>query len=72
MNELVLDKEAHQTNRRRIFWAALGMMISYTAATIYDLEWMPEAESILTAQYLALSRLVGVLTLRCVIRVRID
>ena len=72
MNELVPDKEAYQTNRRHIFWAALGMLICYTAATIYDLEGMYEADSILTAQYLALSRLVGVLTLRCVIRVRID
>ena len=72
MNELVLDKEAYQTNRRRIFWAALGMMISYTAATIYDLERMSEADSIRTAQYLALSRLGAVHTLRCVIRVRID
>ena len=59
MNELVPDKEAYQTNRRRMCWAALGMMIACTAATIYDPEWMAEADSILMAQYLAPSGLVG-------------
>ena len=59
MNETISDKEAYQTNRRRMCWAALGMMIACTAATIYDLARMPEADSILMAQYLALSGLVG-------------
>ena len=53
------DKEAYQTNRRRMCWAALGMMIACTAATIYDPVRMYEADSILMAQYLALSGLVG-------------
>ena len=38
---------------------ALGMMIACTAATIYDPVRMSEADSILMAQYLALSGLVG-------------
>jgi hypothetical protein len=52
-------KEVYQTNRRRMCWAALGMMIACTAATIYDPVRMYEADSILMAQYLALSGLVG-------------
>ena len=59
MNETIPDKEAHQTNHRRMCWAALGMMIACTAATIYDPVRMFEADSILMAQYLALSGLVG-------------
>ena len=60
MNETIPDKEVYQTNRRRMCWAALGMMmIACTAATIYDPLRMSEADSILMAQYLALSGLVG-------------
>ena len=63
MNETIPDKEVYQTNRRRMCWAALGMMIACTAActaaTIYDPVRMSEADSILMAQYLALSGLVG-------------
>ena len=50
MNETIPDKEAYQTNRRRMCWAALGMMIACTAATIYDPARMSEADSILMAQ----------------------
>ena len=59
MNETIPDKEAYQTNRRRMYWAALGIMIACTIATIYDPVRMSEADSILMAQYLALSNLVG-------------
>ena len=59
MNEKIPDKEAYQTNRRRTCWAALGIMIACSAATIYDPTRMSEAYSILMAQYLALSGLVG-------------
>ena len=59
MNETIPDKEAYQTNRRRMCWAALGMMIACTIATIYDPVRMSEADSILMAQYLALSGLVS-------------
>ena len=55
MNETIPDKEAYQTNRRRMCWATLGMMIACTAATYYDPERVSEADSILRAQYLALS-----------------
>ena len=59
MNEIIPENEAFQTNRRRICWAALGTMIACTAATIYDPKRMSDADSILIAQYLALSGLVG-------------
>ena len=59
MNETIPDKEAYQTNRRRMCWAALGMMIACTAATIYDPLRMSEADSMLMAQHLALSGLLG-------------
>jgi len=59
MNETIPVKEAYQINRRRTFSAALDMMIACTAATIYDPARMSEADSILMAQHLALSGLVG-------------
>ena len=59
MNGTIPDKEVYQTKRRRMCWAALGMMIACTAATIYDPARMSDAYSILMAQYLALSGLVG-------------
>ena len=59
MNETIPDKEAYQTNRRRMCWAALGMMIACTAATIYDSARISDADSILMLRYLALSGLVG-------------
>ena len=55
MNETISYKEAYQTNRRRMCWAALGMMVACTAATIYDPARMFDADSIL----MALSGLVG-------------
>ena len=59
MNETIPDKEAYQTNRRRMCWASLGMMIACTAVTISDPTRMAEADSILMAQYLALSGMVS-------------
>ena len=59
MNETIPDKEAYQTSRRRMCWAALDMMIACTAATIYDPVRISQGNSILMAQYLALSGLVG-------------
>ena len=44
MNETIPDKEAYQTNRRRMCWAALGMMIACAIATIYDPVRMSEAD----------------------------
>tara|TARA_B100001057_G_C22030994_1_gene637210 strand:- start:265 stop:423 length:159 start_codon:yes stop_codon:yes gene_type:complete len=40
-------------------WGAMLMMLLCTAATLYDPSRMAAAESILMAQYLALSALVG-------------
>ena len=59
MNELIPDKEAYQRNKRRMAWAALGMMIITTAGTLIDPARMAEAESVLMTQYIALSGLVG-------------
>jgi hypothetical protein len=50
MSEIILDKETYQTNRRRIFWVALGMTIASTVATIHDLALIAKAESILMAR----------------------
>ena len=44
MNETIPDKEAYQTNRRRMCWAALGIMIACTAVTISDPTRMAEAD----------------------------
>ena len=59
MNETIPDKEAYQTNCHPICRAKLGMMIACTIVTIYIPARMSEADSILMAQYLALSGLVG-------------
>ena len=59
MNETIPDKEAYQTYRRLMCWAALGMMIACTDVNMYDPVRTSEADSILMAQYLALSGLVG-------------
>ena len=58
MSETIPVKEACQTNRCHMCWAALGMVIACTAPTIYDPARMSEADSIPIAQYLALSGLV--------------
>lgn len=54
-----LDFAVYQKNRRYMCWGAMAMMLICTAATIYDPSRMEAAESILMAQYLALSALVG-------------
>ena len=59
MNEQVTDKEEYQTNRRRMCWTALGLMIACTATTIYEPPRTSEVNRILIAHYLALPGLVG-------------
>ena len=59
MNEFIPDKKTYQSNRRRMAWAALAMMIVCTAAVIYDPERMAKAEAILMMMYGSLSALVG-------------
>lgn len=58
-NDLVPDKLAYQTNKRRMAWILLAMMLFTTLATIYDPTRMAEAESILMTQYLSMCGLLG-------------
>ena len=55
----IVDKKAYQANRRLMCWVALGLMVISTIATIVAPERMAAADSILMAQYLALSGLVS-------------
>ena len=59
MNERIPVKEAYQTKRRRMLGAALGMIMTRTATTIYNPARMSKADSIFMAQYLALLVLAG-------------
>ena len=59
MNELIPDKETYQTNKRRMAWAALGMMIISTFAVILDPVRMNEASAVLMMMYGSLSALVA-------------
>lgn len=59
MNEWVPDKKAYQSNRRRMAWAALGMMIVTTTAVIIDPARMAQADAVLMMMYGSLSALVG-------------
>ncbi len=59
MNELIPDKQAYQTNKRRMAWSALGMMIISTIAVLVDPVRMNEASAVLMMMYGSLSALVG-------------
>ena len=59
MNEMIPDKEAYQTNKRRMAWSALGMMIISTIAVLLDPIRMNEASAVLMMMYGSLSALVG-------------
>lgn len=59
MNELIPDKQAYQSNRRRMAWTALGMMIVSTVAVLLDPARMAEADAVLMMMYGSLSALVG-------------
>jgi len=59
MNELIPDKKAYQLNKRIMAYLAMAMMGIVTVATVVWPSQMAEADSILMAQYLALSGLVG-------------
>lgn len=59
MNELIPDKVTYQTNKRRMTWAALGMMIISTLAVIHDPARMNEASAVLMMMYGSLSAVVG-------------
>jgi hypothetical protein len=59
MNELIPDKAAYQSNRRRMAWSALLMMIVSTGAVIVDPARMAQADAVLMMMYGSLSTLVG-------------
>lgn len=59
MNELIPDKKAYQLNKRIMAYLAMAMMGIVTIATVLWPSQMAEADSVLMAQYLALSGLVG-------------
>ena len=59
MNELIPDKVTYQTNKRRMTWAALGMMIISTLAVIQDPARMNEASAVLMMMYGSLSAVVA-------------
>jgi len=59
MNEWIPDKRVYQSNRRRMAWAALGMMIVCTGAVILDPARMAQADAVLMMMYGSLSALVG-------------
>lgn len=53
------DMKTYQSNRRRMAWAALTMMIVTTTAVIIDPARMAEADAVLMMMYGSLSALVG-------------
>lgn len=53
------DMKTYQSNRRRMAWAALAMMIVTTTAVIIDPERMAHADAVLMMMYGSLSALVG-------------
>jgi dolichol kinase len=59
LNELIPDKVTYQTNKRRMSWTALAMMIVTTMAVIYDPVRMNQASAVLMMMYGSLSAVVG-------------
>ena len=59
MTDFIPDKKTYQSNRRRMAWAALAMMIISTGAVLIDPARMAQADSILMMMYGSLSALVG-------------
>ena len=59
MNEMIPDKQTYQTNKRRMAWSALGMMIISTIAVLVDPARMAKADAALMMMYGSLSALVG-------------
>lgn len=59
MTDLIPDKQTYQTNKRRMAWSALGMMIISTFAVIIDPVRMNEASAVLMMMYGSLSALVA-------------
>ena len=59
MSDTIVNKKVYQANRRYMCWVALALMAVSTFATILFPERMEAVDSIIMAQYLALSGLVS-------------
>ena len=59
MSEGLPDRQAYQSNRRKMCWCLLACMVGTTIAKLLYPESMAEAESIIMTQYLAMSGVVG-------------
>ena len=58
-NDLIPDKEAYQTNKRRMAWVLIILMAITTIVTLIYPNRLSEAESILMTQYISMCGLVG-------------
>ena len=59
VSELIPDKEAYQTNKRRMAWVLIIRMGITTILTLAFPDRLAEAESILMTQYISMCGLVG-------------
>lgn len=59
VSELIPDKEAYQTNKRRMAWVLIILMGITTILTLAFPDRLSEAESILMTQYISMCGLVG-------------
>lgn len=57
--DLIPDKEAYQTNKRRMAWVLIILMAITTIVTLIYPNRLSEAESILMTQYISMCGLVG-------------
>tara|TARA_A100001011_G_scaffold83966_1_gene87754 strand:+ start:286 stop:510 length:225 start_codon:yes stop_codon:yes gene_type:complete len=57
--DLIPDKEAYQTNKRRMAWVLIILMGITTIVTLLYPDRLAEAESILMTQYISMCGLVG-------------
>ena len=57
--DLIPDKEAYQTNKRRMAWGLIILMGITTIVTLLYPDRLAEAESILMTQYISMCGLVG-------------
>jgi uncharacterized membrane protein len=58
-NDLIPDKIAYQTNKRRMAWVLIILMAVTTIVTLVYPSSLAEAESILMTQYISMCGLVG-------------
>lgn len=58
-NDLIPDKKAYQTNKRRMAWVLIILMGITTVVTLIWPQRLGGAESILMTQYISMCGLVG-------------